>query len=437
MRRSRISGAAGNFDCARKLKAKKPNQESKGAHLKQWRSWGLVAAVVQALFLFYPAVGDAQNFLPCLNRISSKDSLIVAAPDGKSLASKNETKKFIPASTLKLLTSLAAIHHLGLHNRFLTEFYLDSEKNLKIKAYGDPLLISEVWREIADILADRVHDVKSLSLDTSYFLHPIFIPGRHRSTNPYDAPVGALCANFNTVFFERDKKGRIVSAEKQTPLIPYAREKIHSLGLKEGRYTFSHDPRDAARYAGELLVYFLQKKGIRFNGNIALGTVKAGDRIVLSYRSRFTLEQVLKKMLEFSNNFIANQVTIALGAHVHGPPGTLTKGVRVLNDYAGKELGLKDINIVEGSGISRKNLFSALDMLSVLKRFEPYRNLLTKKDNIFYKTGSLRGLRTEAGYVEGKDGSYPFVVSLTGKDLKIDSLIDCIRRELAERGAHS
>jgi D-alanyl-D-alanine carboxypeptidase/D-alanyl-D-alanine-endopeptidase (penicillin-binding protein 4) len=426
----------GNYqlNIIRQLNTENQNHESKFTILQSsWRSLRLLL-IFPALFLLYPAVSNAQKDLSCLNRVSSKDSIIVAAPDGRILSGKDETKKFVPASTLKLLTSLAAIHHLGLHYRFLTEFYMDAEQNLKIKAYGDPLLISEAWQEIADILANKFRHVNKLILDTTYFSHPIIIPGRHRSTNPYDAPVGALCANFNTVFFDRDKRGRIISAEKQTPLIPYARKRILSLGLKKGRYTFSHDPKDAARYAGELFIYFLKQRGIKFNGKISLGTVEAGDKLILSYRSRFTLEQVLKKMLEFSNNFIANQITIALGARVYCPPGTLSKGVGVLDDYARKELDLKNITVVEGSGISRKNRVSALDMLTILKRFEPYRQILVKKDNIFYKTGSLKGIRTQAGYIDGTKGTYFFVIFLTGQDLKIESLIDCIRLYIADRG---
>ena len=404
---------------------------SKGTSFTSWRAQSL-AVLLPVLLL--PCLAHAQRELSCLNRLSSKDSLIVADPDGRILVSKNETIHFIPASTLKLLTSLAALHHLGPDHRFLTEFAVDSKHNLKIRAYGDPLLISEVWREVAGILSKKTCNVNNLLLDTTYFSHPIVIPGRHRSTNPYDAPVGALCANFNTVFFDRDKKGKIVSAEKQTPLIPYARKKILSLGLKKGRYTFSHDPEDAARYAGELLGYFLKRRGVKFNGKILLGTSNPEDKIILSYRSPFTLEQVLKKMLEFSSNFIANQITIALGARVCAPPGNLPKGVRVLNGYAAKKLGLKNITVVEGSGISRKNRVSALDMLVVLKRFEPYRRLLVRKDNVFFKTGSLRGIRTRAGYIQATDGIYSFVVYLKGEDLRIDFLMECMKRDIEDPG---
>ena len=79
------------------------------------------------------------------------DALLVADHDGQIIFKKNEAKKCIPASTLKLLTALAAIHHLGLSYRFKTEFYIDPKQNLKVKGYGDPLLISEVLQEIAAV----------------------------------------------------------------------------------------------------------------------------------------------------------------------------------------------------------------------------------------------------------------------------------------------
>ncbi|MBW1797786.1 MAG: D-alanyl-D-alanine carboxypeptidase, partial [Deltaproteobacteria bacterium] len=153
-----------------------------------------------------------------------------------------------------------------------------------------------------------------------------------------------------------------------------------------------------------------------------------------TYRSRFTLEAALKKMLEFSNNFMANQILIALGAHIYGPPGTLTKGVRAIYGYAEKELDLKSIKVVEGSGISRKNRVSALDMLAILKRFKPYRHLLKRKDNVLFKTGSLKCIRTRAGYVEvnSQRPSY-FVIFLNRSGPDMDKLMDSIRDTLARQ----
>jgi D-alanyl-D-alanine carboxypeptidase/D-alanyl-D-alanine-endopeptidase (penicillin-binding protein 4) len=357
--------------------------------------------------------------------------LVVAGPDGQIIYGKNQIKKCVPASTLKILTALAAIHHLGTTYRFKTEFYQDSGQNLKVKGYGDPLLISEVWQEIAQALTPRLRGFKDLVLDDTYFVHDIHIPGVGSSTNPYDAPVGALCANFNTVFFKRADTGRIVSAEPQTPMTPLALEKVRMLAPNTGRYTFSHDRHDAARYAGELLVHFLKERGKVCQGEIRAGAVGPGDTLVYTYHSVFTLEQVLKDMFEFSNNFMANQILISLGARVHGPPGTLAKGVKVLSDYARQVLRLHDIEIAEGSGISRKNRLSALGMLAVLRRFEPHRALLVREGRVFYKSGTLKGVKTRAGYIEGKSGNrYYFVIFLNSSHADIDSVFDCVKKSV-------
>jgi D-alanyl-D-alanine carboxypeptidase/D-alanyl-D-alanine-endopeptidase (penicillin-binding protein 4) len=390
-----------------------------------------IAFLVCAVWLLQPAFSLARQPCSSLRRISSQDALVAAGPDGQIIYGKNQIRKCVPASTLKILTALAAIHHLGATYRFNTEFYQDTNQNLKVKGYGDPLLISEVWEEIARALAPRLRGFENLVLDDTYFAHDIHIPGVGSSTNPYDAPVGALGANFNTVFFKRANTGRIVSAEPQTPMTPLALERARMLGLKSGRYTFSHDRHDAARYAGELLVHFLREKGKACHGEVRAGAVGPGDTLVHTYRSIFTLEQVLKDMFEFSNNFIANQILIALGARVHGPPGTLAKGVRVLSEYARDVLHLRDIQIAEGSGISRKNRISARDMLAVLRRFEPHRALLVREGRVSYKTGTLEGVKARAGYIEDRSGNvYYFVIFLNSPHADIDSIFECVKNSV-------
>ncbi len=392
-----------------------------------------LGSVFLTSWLLQPAISSQSHPLTCLNGIASTDALLIADPEGQILYKKNETKKCIPASTLKLLTALAAIHHLGPSYRFRTEFYMDRAQNLKIKGYGDPLLISEAWHGIADVLAKKVHEFGGLILDDTYFFRNITIPGCGNSINPYDAPVGALCANFNTVYFDRDQQGRIISAEPHTPMLPYARKKIQSLGQKRGRYTFSHDQRDATRYAGKLLLHFLKQKGVVCKEGVRLGSVQIGDRLIYTYHSEFTMEQALQKMMEFSNNFMANQILVALGAHVYGPPGTLAKGVKAISSYAKKELNLQDIQIAEGSGISRKNRVSATDMQAILKRFKPYRHLLKQEDNVIYKTGTLKDISTRVGYIEiNGDEPYYFVIFLNRRGSDIDSLMECIKWYVAE-----
>ena len=150
----------------------------------------------QILFLISPPVSEAKKRIQCKNQIKSTDSFLVATPEGKVLFEKNAAKQRVPASTLKVLTALAVLDHFGPLHRFRTGFYMDSAGNLKIKGYGDPLLISEVLHHIAIILARKTGSFQNIILDNTYFSSQIMVPGCDNTTNPYDAPIGALCANF-------------------------------------------------------------------------------------------------------------------------------------------------------------------------------------------------------------------------------------------------
>ncbi len=395
-----------------------------------WMIW--LVTILSGFFMSQSSISGAGQNPPCLINITSKDALLVADPDGRILYKKNEIKGRIPASTIKILTALAALSHFGPSYRFRTEFYTDTFQNLKVKGYGDPLLTSEILQNLADYLSTKILRFQDLILDNTYFSSHIRIPGCGNSTNPYDAPVGALCANFNTVVFRSDRKGRIISSERQTPMIPFARDRIRSLGLNRGRYTFIDNSRDAALYTGELLLHFLRKRGVKSQDNIRFGPVRPDDTLIYTYESIFTLESVVQKMLASSSNFMANQIFIALGASVCGPPGTLAKGVRAVTEYAKNELLLQNIKIVEGSGISRQNRISALEMLTILKEFRSYRHLLRRKDNVLYKTGSLKGIRTKVGYIGGyPQGPYYFVVFFNRRNSNMDAAINCVKKAIA------
>lgn len=360
-----------------------------------------------------------------LNMVKESDSVLVADHAGNILLAKNDTIKQIPASTLKILTMLSAFHFLGKDHRFTTEFYTDDKGNLKIKGYGDPLLISEVLQEIAPLLAKKITRCNNIIVDNSYFSKEITTPGASCSTNPYDAPLSALSVNFNTVFFKRDKNGRILSAEPQTPIIPYAIKRIKKTSADD-RLSIFEDSNQASLYAGHLILHFLKKSGIACSGVVKTGHVLPEDKPLYTHTSRFDLRDVAKSLFRFSNNFIANQVILALGAKVYGAPGTLNKGARAIRDYAEKTLGLTGIRIVEGSGISRQNRLSARDMFIILKKFKERRKLLAKKNDVYYKTGTLHGIRTRAGYIEKKGGPFYFVLFLKTTDNNIDRLMNLI-----------
>lgn len=361
--------------------------------------------------------------------LGDNDTVLVAGSSGKILYSKHADKKLIPASILKLFTSLVAIHSLGKDYRFTTEFYLDKDHNLKVKGFGDPLLTSEVLFEIAGCLADEVDSYNDLIIDDSYFANPIIIPGTStNSTQPYDAPIGALSVNFNTVNFKKSTNGNFISAEPQTPLLPFIIPRITASSLHKGRIMLEID--EIAPYAGHLIRWFLKNKGITSTGKVNIGRInEAEDKLILRYVSKTPIEDMIRQLLLFSNNFIANQLFIASGADMFGPPGTMEKGNKTARRYAKSILNIKEheLDIEEGSGISRQNRISANTFLKVLHAFEPYRHLMRKDGKVFYKTGNLAGISTRAGYIEQDDGSiyyYVIMMNTPGKFSKpvIDKL---------------
>ena len=389
-------------------------------------------------FLLFFQIQDiqAEKLSDVADLIGDQDAVLVADQQGRILLSKNADKKLIPASTLKILTSLVAIHYLGPDYRFTTEFYLDNDSNLKIKGYGDPLLTSEILEEISKALVSRLDaehkKIKDIVLDDSYFKQPIIIPGITSSSQPYDAPNGALCANFNTVYFRRLENGKYVSAEEQTPLLPFALRKVRESKLTMGRIVFSHKKNENTLYFGHLLKYFLEKEGVESNGDIRLGRVnKENDRLLFKYISGFSIKEIISKLLEHSNNFTANQLLVAAGAKLYGPPGTLDKGVLAAKNYAEKILNLKDLSIVEGSGISRQNRTSANSLHKILEKFEPYHELMHKSGREFYKTGTLDGISTRVGYIRNERGGlYRFVVMINTPGKNTDAIMDMLLKIL-------
>ena len=371
--------------------------------------------------------------------IGARDAVLLADSKGHIIFSKNADIQLIPASTLKIFTALVAIHYLGPDYKFFTEFYMDRHSNLKIKGYGDPLLISETVKEMIHRLSMMLYAefniINDLVLDDSYFDASSVIPGVNVSYEPYDAPNGALCVNFNTVNFKRNKNGVYVSAESQTPLLPFILSRIKASQMDHGRIVLSSQRNEVTRYAGHLFLYFLKKDGIRLNGGIRMGKVqKEADKLIYRFVSSISLMQTLSKLLEYSNNFISNQLLITVGAKVYGPPGNLEKGLRAALIYAKNILEINHFQIEEGSGISRKNRISARDFYKILKAFIPHYFLMRQSNKVYYKTGTLKGIHSRAGYIKKNNGElYPFVLMINTPGKSPKPVMDIIQRELNHR----
>ncbi|MGW8193613.1 MAG: D-alanyl-D-alanine carboxypeptidase/D-alanyl-D-alanine-endopeptidase [Desulforhopalus sp.] len=330
-----------------------------------------------------------------------------------------EQEPFIPASTLKILTSLVALESLGRQFRFETRFFLDKGNNLYVKGYGDPLLTSEVVLAIGRELASRgITKFNSLYLDDSSFNLPEQATKQQDSANPYDAPNGALSVNFNALPVKINTDGTINSGEPQTPLLPMM-VKIGD-GMVPGRYRLNINVFSQAlqmdaqlQYTGELFTKQFAAAGITIMNGFKRKSTPAGIKpIYIHYGT--SLEEIVRACLQYSNNYIANQLFLACGARYYGMPATWDKSRRAFKLFLAKVFGSAGtkINIVEGSGLSRGNRISPAELVMILNRFKPYRTLLKIDHNIYLKTGTLSDVFCYAGYIPLKGTPVSFAIML-------------------------
>ena len=355
--------------------------------------------------------------------------IVLADDQGKVLYHQNSEQQFVPASILKILTSLAALHLLGEDHRFQTVYFFDEpSKNLYIKGFGDPLFFSEVIDHLCRDICLKTSLVHDIILDQSYFSGQIQIPGQGGSLNPYDAPVGALCANFNTITFKwSTAQKKFISAEPQTPLLPVFLDDIRASRLEQGRIVLTRQ--QSSLYAGQLIKHGLEKNHTRVLGPVRQGVLEGKKGKTTSFLSPFDLKEVVKKLLTYSNNYMANQLLLSMGATEYGPPATLEKGLKAVQAFSRQYLKFNTLILAEGSGLSRTNLISPDQMIQVLVKFMPYHSLLKVQGNDFFKTGTLSDVRTRAGYLKGRDKRlYPYVIMVSGPNRGVAA----IQRHLVE-----
>ncbi|MFH1340929.1 MAG: D-alanyl-D-alanine carboxypeptidase [Pseudomonadota bacterium] len=254
-------------------------------------------------------------------------------------------------------------------------------------------------------------------LDASYYPSNLRIPGIEDTDEAYNALNSALAVNFNTVYAVRSGN-KVRSAEKQTPITPLAINQFRLRGPNgSGRISLSQDPMVSLQYAGELIAAFIERAGGRVKGKISAGLVPEGLEPVYVHRQSRTLSKILVELLRASNNYIANQVFLEIGGHRLGGPVGLEKSLRVANEMLAAHGLAAAIHLEEGSGISRNNHFTARGLAKVLELFAPHADLLRGHDGGMNKTGSLKGVRTLAGYADTSGhGRVRFVISLASND---------------------
>ena len=378
-----------------------------------FRLYFLILLVVSATL---PASADVKDSVAAL---APNALVFVLDKDGKELVSQNANDDFVPASVAKIATAWIAMEVLGSEHRFETQFYLDDKRILYVRGGGDPFLVSEELALLAPKLLSKTgkKPFTAMVLDTSYYPDNLSIPGVENTDRSYDARNSALAVNFNTINAVRNGKS-VKSAEEQTPITPLAISQFLERA-PNGRSRISlaqGDPAISSLYAGELLAAFIEKSGGKIEGKISIGSIPANLETVFVHRQSRDLPEILRAMLLGSNNYITNQVFLELGAHKLGGPVSLEKSLKVTGEILAKYDLSNSIRMVEGSGISRDNKFTALGLAKLLDQFAPHAELLRKsKKGSRYKTGTLSNVKTLAGYANTTEhGLVRFVISLRG-----------------------
>lgn len=370
----------------------------------------------------------AAILFPAQALAGAKEKVAALAPSGlifvvdkedKVLLAQNADEHFVPASVAKIVTAWLAMQVLGGEYRFQTRFYLDNARVLYVRGSGDPFLVSEELALLAPQLVAAVGNkpLTGIVIDASYYPSDLRIPGIEDTNESYDTLNSAFSVNFNTISAVR-KGNTVVAGEKQTPITPIAINEFRTRGPNgRGRIGLNQDRAVSLRYAGELLAAFLKQAGAKIDGKITIGSFPEGLTPIYVHQQSRALSQIMIELLAGSNNYVANQIFLEIGAHRLGGPVSLEKSLSVANEVLAVHDLTGAIRLEEGSGVSRGNSFTARGLAKVLDLFSPYANLLRGKDGGKNKTGSMVGYRTLAGYANTpNNGRVRFVISLKSND---------------------
>ena len=349
-------------------------------------------------------------------KFTQNDAVLVVDSNNQIVYEWRADELMIPASLAKIITSYLAIRKWHLAHQFKTEFYFEGSQ-LWVKGYGDPYLVSE---EIDDIVLklqehDDLDSVQSIHIDNNYFAVSE-VPGSSSASDPYNAPVSAVSANFNTVSLKK-KGGELISGEQQTPLTELAKK----LASNQSNIIDSQKPTrinlisvsNSQQQFAEILA---SKLGLN---NVAIRisqTLPETANLFYQHQNSNSLETVLAGTMKYSNNFIANQVFIKLAEEQVLPPLNFEEAQAYAKDMLKREFSWSQFHLDDGAGLSRKSKVSARQLNDVLfnlrKQYYLFNKVMFEKELsviAYVKTGTLNGVSNYAGYLNTPKEQYRFV----------------------------
>ncbi len=395
-------------------------------------------------------------------------AIFVAKSKDKSFVSLRSKESMLPASITKLLTASAVLHYIPPGSKFKTQLVSDAKQekevlkgDLFLLGGGDPSFVSEnMWVLVNNFRRNGITEISgSLVVDDSLFDTVRYDSSREsvRVDRAYDAPVGAMSFNWNSmnVFIRpgqrgalaqvtldpeseyfildnqvRTAKGKKLQIDVDRRWDDKKNKEIFKVTGEIGEEVLEHlvfaNIQKPDYWSGHNLKAFLQQRGITVRGQIRIGKTPKSSRVFAEVESK-PIELILADMNKFSNNYVSEMLTKNISLK-GSQPGTLDGGIQLIREHlknvVGKENG---IQLVNPSGLTRENRMSAQDLWSILHHHildftsmpeffsslpiagvdgtlkKRFRNSDLER-RVRAKTGLLNGVASLAGYLQDDEG---------------------------------
>jgi len=315
-----------------------------------------------------------------------------------------------PASTMKLVTTFAALELLGPGYRWRTEAYANGpivdgvlKGDLVLKGYGDPKITIEQFQ--AFVAALRETGLKTIDgdlvLDHSYFASAAHDPGAFdgEPLKPYNVGPDALLVNFKSVrfVFAPNAAGDAVEIRAEPALGNVALHGAPRAGAGDcgdwrstlaasfdnhadgadatfgGRYPIACGERDwyvalldHAHYAFAMFKRYWAEAGGTFTGALRNGGVPPSARLIATLQSP-PLYDAVRDINKLSNNVMARQLFLTLATTAYPPPATTAHATAAVRHWLdSRKLSFPELVLDNGSGLSRRERISARSMARLL-----------------------------------------------------------------------
>ncbi len=396
----------------------------------------------------------------------------------------NADRPMNPASTMKLLTTLAGLELLGPTFTWRTEAWTEGrltgdalDGNLILKGYGDPKLTLETfWLFLRELRARGLRQIRGdLLVDRSFFSVDEIDPGHFDNdpTRPYNVGPDALLVNFRSIrleFLPMEQLGTVrilampdlsqitignqltlITARcdgwPDKPLADWPQSRLtfsgaYPVACGERERSFSLLTRN--QYLLALFSQLWRELGGTLKGIVRDGVVTEQSHWLASVESP-PLAELIRDINKFSNNVMARQVFLTLSLAADNPPVTAAGAARALRAWLTRShLDFAELEIENGSGLSRNERINARHLGELL--LYAWRSPLMPeyvsslpipgvdgtlrrrlKDSpaagrAHIKTGYLDGVRAIAGYVVDVRGHTVIVVSLINSPRAVNAL---------------